>query len=164
MLRHDIKLNNKHDLKLVFRWNKLFRIREVDSIKETYILKELNETRFDETYAENRLKRFRTRDVRIEDAEKFEKKAETAEENFKEKFEMLKKKFDQIKELKEDQWNVHEISKDTAISINENNETFENNVMNICSDHNVVRNVVVTVKIKNWKLRNAAWAQNFRNK
>ena len=36
--------------------------------------------------------------------------------------------------------------------------------MNIYFKYNVVRNVAVTVKIKNWKLRNAAWAQNFRNK
>ena len=71
-------------------------------------MKELNEARFDETYAENRLKRFRTRDVRIENveekkldltliqknAEKFEKRAETAEEDLKKNFEMLKKKFD----------------------------------------------------------------------
>ena len=33
--------------------------------------------------------------------------------------------------------------------INEDNETFENNVMNIRSDYNVVRNVAVIVKIKN---------------
>ena len=50
------------------------------------------------------------------------------------------------------------------MSINENNETFKNNVMNIRFDHSVVRNVAVIVKIKNWKLRNAAWTQNFQNK
>ena len=80
-------------------------------------MKELNEARFDETYAENRLKRFRTRDVQIKNAEEekfnltliqknaeeFEKKAEIVEEDFKEKFEMLKKKSDQIEELKKDQ-------------------------------------------------------------
>ena len=33
-------------------------------------MKKLNEIRFDETYAENRLKCFRTRDVQIENAEK----------------------------------------------------------------------------------------------
>ena len=69
-------------------------------------MKELNEVRFDETYAENRLKRFKTRNVQIENVEekefdltliqknieKFEKKAETAEKNFEEKFKMLKKK------------------------------------------------------------------------
>ena len=70
MLRHDIKLNNKHDFKLTFRWDELFKILKVDSIKRIYVLKELNEIRLDETYAENRLKRFRTRDVRTEDAEK----------------------------------------------------------------------------------------------
>ena len=177
MLRHNIKFNNKHDFKLVFRWDKLFKIREIDSIKKIYVLKELNETRFNETYIENRLKRFRTWNVRVEDveekkldltliqknAEKFKKKTEIAEENFKEKFKMFKKKSDQIKELKKDQWSVHEILKDAVMSINEDNETFENNVMNIRSDHNVVRNVAVIVKIKNWKLRNAAWAKNFRN-
>ena len=62
---------------------------------------------------------------------------------------MLKKKFDQIKELKENQWNVYEISKDVIMSINENNKTFKNNVMNICFNHNVVKNIVVIIKIKN---------------
>ena len=79
-------------------------------------MKKLNEAHFNETYAENRLKRFRTRDVRTEnvekekfdltliqrDAEKFERKAEIVEEDSKENFEMLKKKSDQIKELKKD--------------------------------------------------------------
>ena len=85
-------------------------------IKRIYVLKELNEIHLDETYAENRLKRFRTRNVRVENveekkfdltliqknAEKFERRAETAEEDFKKKFEMLKRKFDQIEELKKD--------------------------------------------------------------
>ena len=108
MLRHDIKLNNKHDFKLIFRWNELFRILKVDSIREIYVLKELNETHLDETYAENRLKHFKTWDVRAENAEeekfdltliqknveKFERRAKIAEKDFKEKFEMLKKKSD----------------------------------------------------------------------
>ena len=47
--------------------------------------------------------------------------------------------------------------------INKNNEIFKNNIMNIRFDHNVVRNVTVTVKSKNWKLRDVAWTQNFRN-
>ena len=178
MLRHDIKLNNKHDFKFIFRWNELFRVLKVDSIKRIYVLKELNEIHLDEIYAENRLKRFRTRNVWIKnaeekelnltliqkDAEEFEKRTETAEENFKEKFKMLKKEFDQIEELKENQWDVYEILKDAVMSINEDNETLKNNIMNIRFNYNVVRNVAVIVKIKNWKLRDAAWAQNFRNK
>ena len=35
--------------------------------------------------------------------------------------------------------------------------------MNICFNHSVIKNVAVTVKIKDWNLRDAAWAQNFRN-
>ena len=35
------------------------------------------------------------------------------------------------------------------MSINENNETLENNIMNIRFDYNVVRDVAVIVKTKN---------------
>ena len=35
------------------------------------------------------------------------------------------------------------------MSINENNETFENNIMNIRFDYNVARDAAVIVKIKN---------------
>ena len=82
-------------------------------------------------------------------AENFKERVEIAEEDFKENFEMLKKKFNQIKELRKNQWDVYKISKDAVMSINENNETFENNVMNICFNYSVVRNVAVIVKIKN---------------
>ena len=88
--------------------------REIDSIKRIYVLKELNEACFNKTYVENQLKRFRIRNVQVENAEekkldltliqknaeKFKRKTETAEENSEKKFEMLKKKFDQIKELR----------------------------------------------------------------
>ena len=71
-------------------------------------MKELNETRFNETYVKNRLKRFKTRNVRAENveeekldltliqknAEKFKKRTEIAEEDSEKKFEMLKRKFD----------------------------------------------------------------------
>ena len=39
MLTHDIKLDNKHIFKLVFRWNDPFRIQRANSIKNIYILK-----------------------------------------------------------------------------------------------------------------------------
>ena len=53
MLRHNIKLNNKHNLKLIFRWNELFKMRKVNSVKRIYILKKMSEARLNETYAEN---------------------------------------------------------------------------------------------------------------
>ena len=45
-------------------------MRKVNSVKETYILKKMNEARLNETYVENRLKRFRIRKMRIENIEK----------------------------------------------------------------------------------------------
>ena len=72
MLRHDIKLDNKHDLKLAFRWNEPFRIQRANSIKNIYILKEMNGTRLERTYADNRLKRFKTRDVENSSTEQIE--------------------------------------------------------------------------------------------
>ena len=91
-------------------------MREADSIKKIYILKKMNEVRLNETYAENRLKRFKIRKVRIENVKKkeidltkslknveeFKKMIKTAEKNFKENFEMRKKNFDQIEKLKKD--------------------------------------------------------------
>ena len=64
MLKHDIKLDNKHDFKLVFRWNKSFRIQRADSMKDIYILKEMNEIRLERIYTDNRLKRFKTKNVK----------------------------------------------------------------------------------------------------
>ena len=63
MLKHDIKFDNRHDLKLIFRWDESFRIQRADSMKDIYILKEMNETRLEKTYADNQLEQFKTKNV-----------------------------------------------------------------------------------------------------
>ena len=107
MLRHDIKLDNKHDLKLIFRWNESFKVRKADSVKKIYILKKMNETRLNETYAGNWLKCFKTRKMRAENVEErkinltrflknieeFEEMIEIAGKNFEKNFEMKKENF-----------------------------------------------------------------------
>ena len=45
-------------------------MRKVDSIKKIYVLKKMNEVRLNETYVENRLKCFKIRKMRAENAEK----------------------------------------------------------------------------------------------
>ena len=45
-------------------------MRKTDSIKKTYVLKKMNEVYLNKTYAENRLKRFRIRKMRIENVKK----------------------------------------------------------------------------------------------
>ena len=82
-------------------------MRKADSIKEIYVLKKINEVRLNEIYVENRLKRFKTQKMRIENiekekidltkflkgAEKFKKMTETVEKNFEKNFKMKKKNF-----------------------------------------------------------------------
>ena len=82
-------------------------MRETDSFKKIYVLKKMNEARLNETYAENRLKCFRIRKMRVENAEekeidlmkllksieKFEEMTEIAEKNFEENFEMKEENF-----------------------------------------------------------------------
>ena len=63
ILKYDIKLDNKHNFKLAFRWNESFRIQRANPMKDIYILKEMNETRFKRTYTDNRLKRFKIRNA-----------------------------------------------------------------------------------------------------
>ena len=53
ILKHNIKLDNKHDFKFVFRWNKLFRIQRANSMKNIYILKKMNEIHLERIYADN---------------------------------------------------------------------------------------------------------------
>ena len=72
ILKHDIKLDNRHNLKFVFRWNEPFRIQCADSMKNIYILKEMNETRLERIYADNRLKRFKTKDAENSSTEQTE--------------------------------------------------------------------------------------------
>ena len=89
-------------------------MREADSIKKIYILKKMNEACLNETYVKNRLKRFKTRKMQVENiekekinltkflknVEKFKKMIETIEKNFKKNFEIRKEKFNQIEKLK----------------------------------------------------------------
>ena len=72
MLKYDIKLDNRHDLKLVFRWNESFRIQRANPMKNIYILKKMNETRLKRTYADNRLKRFKTKNAEDSSTEQTE--------------------------------------------------------------------------------------------
>ena len=177
MLRHDIKLDNKHDLKLIFRWDESFKMREVDRVKEIYVLKKMNEVHLNETYAENQLKRFRIRKMRAENVEekkigltrslknieKFKEMIEIVEKSFEKNFEMREENFNQIEKLRKNQWVAYDGSKNVAESIDDENEVLENNIMNISFNYNVAENAAAVVKIENETLQDIALKQNFRN-
>ena len=58
---------------------------------------------------------------------------------------------------------MHDDLRNAAESIDDENEVFENNIMNINLDYNVVENAAAVVKTENETLRNITLKQNFRN-
>ena len=69
ILQYNFKLNNKHDFKLIFRWDESIKMRETNLIKKICILKKMNKACLNEIYIENRLKRFKIRKIRVENIE-----------------------------------------------------------------------------------------------
>ena len=65
--------------------------------------------------------------------------------------------------MKKDRRDAQNNLKDVIESIDDENEIFENNVMIINFNYNVVENAAVVVKIENKTLRDIALKQNFRN-
>ena len=65
--------------------------------------------------------------------------------------------------MRKNRWIAYDDSKNVVKSINNENEAFENNIMNINFNYNVVEDAVVIVKTENKTLRNIALKQNFRN-
>ena len=99
----------------------------------------------------------------LKDIKKFKEMIEIAEKNFKETFEIRKENLNQIEKLKKDWWIVHDGSKDVVKSINDENEVFENNIININLDYNIAEDAAVVDKIENKTLRNIVLKQNSRN-
>ena len=51
-------INILFNLKLSFKWLKLYRVIKADNLKRTYIFKEVNKTLLKRIYIKNRLKKF----------------------------------------------------------------------------------------------------------
>ena len=127
MLKHDIKLDNKHDFKFVFQWNEPFRIQRADSMKNIYILKEMNETRLEKTYANNRLKRFKTRNAENSSTEQTEI-YEMLNVTFENSIDAMKKSNNVNRDVQIDDEIRNEIARDIAESSDINSQIFKDDV------------------------------------
>ena len=125
ILKHDIKFNNKHDLKFIFRWNESFRIQRANSMKDIYILKEMNGTRLERTYADNWLKRFKTKNV------------EDSSTKQTEIHEMLNITSENLIDI---------AARNTAESSNADSQVFENDVTDNNLSNSKTRNIYARVK------------------
>ena len=137
MLRHDIKLDNKHDLKLVFWWNESFRIQRADSMKDIYILKEMNEIRLKRIYVSNRLKRYKIRN------------AEDSSTRQTEIHEMLNiTSEDLIDAMKKS--NI--VNKDVQIDDEVRNEVVQNTTESSNADSQIFEDDAINDNLPNWKI------------
>ena len=150
MLKHDIKFNNKHDFKLIFWWNELFRnesfrIKRVNSIKNIYILKEINEIRLERTYANNRFKWFKTKDVKNSTTKQTEiyKMLNITSEN---SIDAMKKSNIINKNIRIDDEVRNEIVRNIVESSNADSQIFENDVTNDNLLNSKTRNIRARIK------------------
>ena len=145
MLKHDIKLNNKHDLKLVFRWNESFRIQRTNSMKNIYILKEMNEIHLERTYADNRLKWFKTKNVENSSTKQVEihEMLNITSEN---SIDAMKKLNNVNKDTRIDNEVRNEVARNIAESSNANNQIFENDVIDNNLSNSKTRDIHARIK------------------
>ena len=127
MLKHDIKFDNKHDLKLAFWWDEPFRIQRADSMKNIYILKEMNEIRLERTYADNRLKRFKIRNIKDLSTRQIEIH-EMLNITFEDSIDAMKKSNNINKNAWIDDEIRNEAARDIVESSDADSQVFENNI------------------------------------
>ena len=145
MLKHDIKLDNRHDLKLIFRWNESFRIQRANSMKDIYILKEMNETRLERTYANNRLKRFKIKNVENSSTKQIEihKMLNITSEN---SIDAMKKSNNVNKNARIDDEIWNETVRNIAENSNADSQIFENDVTDDNLSNSKTQNIHARIK------------------
>ena len=159
ILKYDIKLDNKHDFKLVFRWNESFRIQRANSMKDIYILKEMNETRLERTYANNRLKRFKIKNVENSSTKQIEihKMLNIIFEN---SINAMKKSNIINKDVRIDDEVRSEAVWDIVESLNADCQIFENDVTNNNLLNSKTRNIHARIK---FSIRRSNWLTKIEN-
>ena len=145
MLKHDIKLDNKHDLKFIFWWNESFRIQRTNSMKDIYILKEMNKTRLKRIYADNRLKRFKSKNVEnsLTKQIKIHKMLNITSEN---SIDAMKKSDNSNKNVWINDKVRNEVVWNIAESSDANSQVFRNDITNNNLLNSKTRNIYANVK------------------
>ena len=145
MLRHDIKFDNKHDFKFVFRWDESFRIQRANSMKNIYILKEMNETRLERIYANNQLKGFKTKNAENSSTKQTEiyKILNITSEN---SIDAMKKSNIINKNIWIDDKIRNETARNVAENSNADSQIFENDIINNNLSNSKIQNIHTRIK------------------
>ena len=114
-------------------------------MKDIYILKEINETRFKRTYANNRLKRFKIKNVENSSTKQIQIH-EMLNITFENSIDAIKKSNIVNKNVRIDNEIRNEIARDIAESSNANNQIFKNDVTNNNLSNSKTRNIHARIK------------------
>ena len=114
-------------------------------MKDIYILKKMNETRLERTYANNRLKRFKTKNVKDSSTKQTEihEMLNITPEN---SIDAMKKSNNVNKDARVDNEVRNEAARDIAESSNANSQIFENDVTNDNLLNSKTRNIRARIK------------------
>ena len=114
-------------------------------MKDIYILKKINETRLERIYADNRLKRFKTKDVENSSM----KQTETHEMlniAFENAIDAMKKLNNVNKDVRIDDEIRSEVAQDITESLNANSQIFEDDVTNDNLSNSKTRDIRARIK------------------
>ena len=145
MLKHDIKFDNKHDFKLIFWWNELFRIQRANSMKDIYILKEMNEIHLERTYANNRLKQFKTRNFKNLSMKQTEIH-KILNITFENSIDAMKKSNIINKDIRINDEIRNEVARNIAESLNADNQIFKNDATDNNLSNSKIQNIHARIK------------------
>ena len=162
MFKHDIKFINKYDFKFIFWWNESFRIQRANSMKNIHILKEMNETRLERTYANNWLKRFKTKNVKDSSTKQTEIHA-MLNITFENSIDAMKKSNNVNKNARVDDEIRNEVARDIIESLNINSQIFEDDVINDNLSNAKIRNICAKVKFNTRRFNRLTEIENSLN-
>ena len=131
-------------------------------MKDIYILKEMNEIRLERTYADNRLKRFKTRNVENSSTRQTEIH-EMLNIMFENSIDAMKKSNNVNKDARVDDEVRSEAARDTAESSDINSQVFENDATDDNLSNSKIRDTYARVKFSTRRFNRLVEIENSLN-
>ena len=131
-------------------------------MKDIYILKKMNETRFERTYADNRLKRFKIKNIKnllTEQTEIYKMLNVTSENSI----DAMKKSNDINKNVQIDNEVRSEAARDIAESSNTDNQIFENDITDDSLSNSKIQNIRARIKSSTRRFNQLVEIENLLN-
>ena len=131
-------------------------------MKDIYILKKMNETRFERTYADNRLKQFKTKNVENSSTKQTETH-EMLNVTFENSIDAMKKSNNVNKNAQIDDEVRNEVAQNIAENSDINSQIFEDDVTNDNLSNSKTQNIRAKIKFSTRRFNQLAEIENSLN-